>query len=143
MKRLFSFMLVAIMVIATAPATVNAQSKGKGKAYAYGATLKIPVDFSAIGNNTTSVVLVDEETNMSHTAYSSNGTYQVLEVPKNATYTVWFYMYNSEQAEVNYWLKWDNTYNFVGITLQPGENRGVGALHISLDKDSSLEFTRL
>lgn len=134
-------MLVAILMIANVPANVNAQGKGKG--HAYGAVDKIPVDFSAINGNATSVVLVDEQTNISYTAYSSNGTYQVLEVPKNTTFTVWFYMYNSEQSEINYWLKWDDTQNFVGITLQPGEYRGVGTLNVDLSRNSALGFTRL
>lgn len=143
MKKLFLFMLLAITVLAIAPENVNAQSKAKGKAYAYGAIDQIPVDFSAIGSNVTSIVLINEATNESFAAYSANGIYQVLEVPKHSVFTVWFYMANSEEQEINYQLKWDNTGNYIGITLQPGENRGVGTLHVELNKDSFLEFTRL
>ncbi len=102
----------------------------------------LTVDFAEVGDNYTVVVLTDLQTGMQYSVSSSGGTTQTISVPKHAAYSVFFYMASSENSEINYWLDWGNFNTGIGITLQPGEYRGVGTFPITFEKNATLTFTR-
>lgn len=140
----FKVFIVTIlgMLLSLVSLSSNAQGKKPKDATPNGSFVTIPVDFTAIAGNYTTLILTDEAGN-TYAAYSSSGNVQNIRIPKHGKFLVMFYMESVEQAEINYQLKWDDTNYMIGITLQPGEYRGVGSYDIDLDKKSAFVFIRM
>lgn len=133
MKTLFLFIAIAI----TATSFAQKGKKASSQLQVTGAVENVTIDFSQVGINSTTIEFTDLGTGIKYAATTSNGMIQTLSLPKHASFLVMFYMQNNEGAEINYWLD-----ELIGITLQPGENRGVGTTDITVSRDQVFTFIR-
>jgi hypothetical protein len=127
------FLAIALLFFAT---FATAQ-KGKGQ----GTMATVTVDLSDANGNYANITLIDLTTGTQYETDASGA----IEVPKHGEYQVWLHMYNGESSEVNYWIDVNGS-PLVGITLQPGDFRGVanGAMNpISFKKDGTVTLRRM